>query len=171
MQLTCKLTPLVFSTGLQLSLCEPMPTLKETYHQGTALDLYASQLLAPPTNTDRVYKDGRPIPTQLSERYNKSIAERVVPPSIPPAVSITLEKRFDSSMCRVPHVWTARVQGSSLDAGVTTTMMTTIHTTYPPQLVAKIYDSVFFIEYAILFLLDYTCNTNRMDVIATENAR
>ncbi len=148
-----------------------MPTLEETYHQGTALDLYASQLPAPPTNTDRVYKDGRPIPTQLSERYNKSIAERVVPPSIPPAVSITLEKRFDSSMCRVPHVWTARVQGSSLDAGVTTTMMTTIHTTYPPQLVAKIYDSVFFIEYAILFLLDYTCNTNRMDVIATENAR
>jgi len=118
-----------------------------------------------------LYKDGWPIPTQLSGRYNKSIAERVVLPSIPPAVSITLGKRFDSSMCRVPHVWTARVQGSSLDAGVTTTMMTTIHTTYPPQLVAKIYDSVFFIEYAILFLLDYTCNTNRMDVIITENAR
>ena len=62
MQLTCKLTPLVFSTGLQLSLCEPMPTLEETYHQGTALNFYAWQLPAPHTNTDHVYKDGRPVP-------------------------------------------------------------------------------------------------------------
>src|SRR6266849_4514139 len=43
-------------------------------------------------------------------------------------------------MCRVPRVWTARVQGSSSQVGATTTT----HATYPPQLVAKIYDPVFF---------------------------
>ncbi len=42
-------------------------------------------------------------------------------------------------MRRVPHVWTARVQGSSSHVGATATT-----TTYPPQLVAKIYDPVFF---------------------------
>ena len=43
-------------------------------------------------------------------------------------------------MCRVPHVWTARVQGNSSPAGATTTL----HATYPQELVAKIYDPVFF---------------------------
>src|SRR5216684_2075843 len=123
--------------------CEPMPTLEETYHPGAALDLYAWEQPAPPTSTYRSYNNP-PIPTQLSERYNKSIAERVALPSTPPAVSITLENRLDSSTRRVPHVWTARVQGSRLDAGVTTTTMTTTHTTYPQQLVANIYDPVFF---------------------------
>jgi hypothetical protein len=47
-------------------------------------------------------------------------------------------------MCHVPHVWAVRVQSSSLDAGVTTTTMTTTHTTDPPQLMAKIYDPVLF---------------------------
>ena len=118
------------------------PTLEETYHPGAALDLYSWQLPAPPTSTRRVFG---PTPTQLSERYNKSIAERVALPSTPPAVSITLEKRLDSSMRRVPHVWTARVvQDSSSHAGAMTTTTTTTHTTYPPQLVAKIYDPVFF---------------------------
>src|SRR6266849_8753500 len=46
-------------------------------------------------------------------------------------------------MCRVPRVWTARVQGSSSQVGATTTT----HATYPPQLVAKIYDPVFFDDY------------------------
>ena len=119
-----------------------MPNLEETYHPGTALGLYAWRLPAPPTSTFRTtYKDGPPVPTQCSERYNKSIAERVALPSTPPAVSIILEKRLDSSMWRVPHVWTARVQGNSSHAGVT---MTTTHATYPPHLVAKIYDPVFF---------------------------
>jgi len=45
-----------------LRTCELMPTLEETYHPGAALDLYAWQLPAPPTNTDHVYKDGRPVP-------------------------------------------------------------------------------------------------------------
>ena len=118
-----------------------LPNLEETYHPGAALDLYAWQFPAPPTSTRRAY-DAPPTPTQLSERYNKSITERVALPSTPPTVSITLEKRLDSSMCRVPHVWTARVQGSSSPVGTTTT--TTTHTTYPPLLVAKIYDPVFF---------------------------
>ena len=115
-----------------------MPTLEETYHPGAALDLYAWEQPAPPTSTYRSYNNP-PIPTQLSERYNKSIAERVALPSTPPAVSITLENRLDSSTRRVPHVWTARVQGSSSQVGATTTP-----TTYPPSLVAKIYDPVFF---------------------------
>jgi hypothetical protein len=116
-----------------------LPTLKETYHPGATLDLYASQLPTPPTST---YEDGPPSPTQLGERYNKSIAERVTLPSTPPAVSITLEKRLNCSTRRVPHVWSARVQSSSSHAGATTT--TTTRTTYPLQLVAKIYDPVFF---------------------------
>jgi hypothetical protein len=121
-----------------MDVCEPMPNLEETYHPGAALDLYSWQLPAPPTNTRRTYEDGPPVPTQLSDRYNKSIAERIALPSAPPAVSIVLEKRLDSSMCGVAHVWTARVQGSgSSPEGAT-------HTTYPPQLVAKIYDPVFF---------------------------
>ncbi|KAI0003707.1 hypothetical protein BJV74DRAFT_481281 [Russula compacta] len=124
-------------------VCEPMqPNLEETYHPGVALDLYAWQLPAPPTSTRCTYEDGPPSATELSERYNKSIAERVALPSTPPTVSITLEKRYDSSTGRVSHVWTARVQGSSSHAGATTTTMT--HTTYPPLLVAKIYDPVFF---------------------------
>ena len=122
-----------------------MPTLEETYHTGTALDLYAWRLPAPPLSTCCTFEGGpptnlKPIPTQLSERYNKSIAERVALPSTPPAVSITLEKRLDSSIRRVPHVWTACVQGSSSHEGATTTT----RATYPPHLVAKIYDPVFF---------------------------
>src|SRR5713226_1137821 len=122
-----------------------MPTLEETYHPGAALDLYAWQLPAPPTNIHTVHEDVKPIPTQLGERYNQSLAECVALLSPPPTVSITLEKRLDSSMCHVPHVWTAHVQGSSSGAGSTAmTTMTVTHTTYPPQLVAKIYDPVFF---------------------------
>ncbi|OBT40963.1 hypothetical protein VE00_09517 [Pseudogymnoascus sp. WSF 3629] len=114
--------------------------LEETYYTGAVLDLYTQQLPAQPTSTHRTYNNGPPSPTQLSERYNKSIAERVALPSTAPAVSITLEERLISSMRRVPHAWTARVQGSSLHIGAAT--MT--HTTYPPQLVVKIYDPVFF---------------------------
>jgi hypothetical protein len=98
-----------------------MPTLEETYYPGAALALYAWTPHAPPTSTERAYNDGPPIPTQLSERYNKSIAERVTLPSTPPTVSITLENRLDSSMSRVTHVWTTRVQGSSSHVGATTT--------------------------------------------------
>ncbi|KAG5642488.1 hypothetical protein DXG03_002738, partial [Asterophora parasitica] len=106
------------------------PSLEKTYHPGATLDLYAWQLPAPPASTRRAY-DSPPIPTQLSERYNQSIAERVALPSAPPDVSITLQKRFFSSMRRVPHVWSARIHSSSTNI-------------YPPQLVAKIYDPVFF---------------------------
>ena len=42
-------------------------------------------------------------------------------------------------MRRVPHVWTARVHGSSSHAGATATT----HTTYSPLPVAKIYDPFF----------------------------
>lgn len=118
-----------------------MPKLEETYHPGATLNLYAWQHPAPPTTT-RCMFDRPPSPTQLSERYNKSIAERVALPSTPPAVSITLEKRLESSTRRVPHVWSVHVQGSSSHGVAMTT--TTTCTTYPPQLVAKIYDPVFF---------------------------
>ncbi|KAJ3566406.1 hypothetical protein NP233_g7032 [Leucocoprinus birnbaumii] len=108
-----------------------MPTLEGTYYPGATLDLYAWQQPDPPISTEVKYtfKDGPRIPTQLSERYKKSIAERVALPSTPPTVSITLERRMDSSMSRVPHVWTARVLAGA--------------TTYPSHLVAKIYDPVF----------------------------
>ena len=43
-------------------------------------------------------------------------------------------------MSRVPHVWTARVQG----ADSSSSSSPAVATTYPPQLVAKIYDPVFF---------------------------
>ena len=118
-----------------------MPSLKGTYHPGATLDLYPLQPPAPPTSAYPTY-DGPLTPTQLSERYNKLIAERIALPSTPPAVSITLEKRFDCSTRRVPHVWSARVQGSSSHEGAMTT--TTTRTTYPPLLVAKIFDPVFF---------------------------
>jgi hypothetical protein len=116
-----------------------VPTLKKTYRPGAALDLYAWKPPAPPTITEPRYNEP-PIPTQRSERYNQSIAERIALPSTPPAVSITLENQMNSSTRRVPHVWSARVRGSSSHVGATTTT----HTTYPPSLIAKIYDPVFF---------------------------
>ena len=116
-----------------------MPNLEETYCPGAALDLYAWPDPAPPTSIEPTYRDGRPKRTELIERYNESIAERVTLPSTPPAVSIILEKRLASSMSRVPHVWTALVQGGTSHAVTTTT-----DATYPPQLVAKIFDPVFF---------------------------
>ena len=115
--------------------------LEETYHRGATLDLYAWQQPTLPTKIQYVYENPLPTPTQLGERYNQSIAERVALPPTPPAVSITLEKRLESNMYRVSHVWTARVRGSSSHLGATTT---TTGTTYPPQLVAKIYDPAFF---------------------------
>ena len=77
--------------------------------------------------------------TQQADRYNKSIAERSTTPSTPPDVSVTLEERFSLSMRRVPHVWSARVQSGSPNVGTTTSP-----TTYPPLLIAKIFDPVFF---------------------------
>src|SRR5258708_8480532 len=86
---------------------------RRTYHAGATLDLYAWQRPAPPTSTRCTYEDGPPTPTQLSERYDKSIAERVALPSTPPPLSITLDKRLDSSTCRVSHDWPARAQQAS----------------------------------------------------------
>ncbi|KAJ3566403.1 hypothetical protein NP233_g7027 [Leucocoprinus birnbaumii] len=106
-----------------------MPTLEGTYYPGTALDLYAWPQPAP--HITMAPKRIKRTPTTRRERYNRSIAERVALPSTPPTVTITLEKRMESSMRRVAHVWSARVR-----AGATTT--------YPSHLVAKIYDPVFF---------------------------
>jgi hypothetical protein len=95
--------------------------------------------------TQRPVESTRPIRRHqaphdsAADRYNKSIAERSTLPSTPPDVSITLEKRFSLSMRRVPHVWSARVQSGSPNAGTTTGL-----TTYPPLLIAKIFDPVFF---------------------------
>ncbi|KAJ3566405.1 hypothetical protein NP233_g7029 [Leucocoprinus birnbaumii] len=110
----------------------PMPHLDETYYPGATLDLYAWQQPAAPISTKPKYNytDGPLISTNVSERYNKSIAERVSLPPTTPSVSIILEKRMDSSTHRVPHVWASRVHAGA--------------TIYPSHLVAKIYDPVFF---------------------------
>ena len=118
------------------------PTVEGTYHAGAAFDLH---LWRPPARPNGPwsqhgrYDDGEDRMTQHADRYKKSIAERSTLPSTPPDVSITLEERFSLSMCRVPHVWSARVQSGSPNAGTTTGL-----TMYPPLLIAKIFDPVFF---------------------------
>ena len=125
----------------------PLPTLEGTYHTGVALKLYAWPTLARPEDKWCSY-NGAPLLTEVSDRYNTSITQRNTLPSTPPNVSITLEQRLLCSTHRVPHVWSAHVQDSSSPAGLT-------ETTYPPQLVAKIFDPVFFgdAEYADPFIL------------------
>ena len=118
-----------------------IPTIEGTYYAGAALDLYAWRPPARPNgpwSQHGQYEDTPPM-TQHTDRYNKSIAERYVLPSTTPDVSIVLEKWLSLSMRRVPHVWTARVQSGSPNAGTTTGL-----TTYPPLLIAKISDPVFF---------------------------
>ena len=117
----------------------PLPTLEGTYHTGVALKLYAWPTLARPEDKWCSY-NGAPLLTEVSDRYNTSITQRITLPSTPPNVSITLEQRLLCSTHRVPHVWSAHVQDSSSPAGST-------ETTYPPQLVAKIFDPVFFDSY------------------------
>ena len=118
------------------------PTVEGTYHAGAAFDLYARR---PPTRPNGPwsqhghYEHIKLCMTQRADRYNKSIAERCTIPSTPSDVSITLEERFSLSMRRVPHVWSARIQSGSPNAGTTTGL-----TTYPPLLIAKIFDPVFF---------------------------
>jgi hypothetical protein len=119
-----------------------IPTVEGTYHAGTVLDLYAWR---PPARPDGPwskqgqYDDISLLMTQHTDRYNKSVAERSTLPSTPPDVSITLEKRLSLSMRHVPHVWSARIQNGSPNPGTTADL-----TTYPPLLIAKIFDPVFF---------------------------
>ena len=118
------------------------PTVEGTYHPGAAFDLYAWRPPARPNGPwgrHGQYEDRKHRMTQHAARYNKAIAERSTLPSTPPDVSITLEKRFSLSMRRVPHVWSARAQSGSPNAGTTTGLPT-----YPPLLIAKIFDPVFF---------------------------
>ena len=126
-----------------------LPVLEDTYHTGVTLKLYAWPTPARPENIRCSYKGAPPL-TEFSDRYNTSITQRITLPSTPPNVSITLEQRLLCSTHRVPHVWSAHVQDSSSPAGST-------ETTYPPQLVAKIFDPVFFdsydAEYANPFIL------------------
>ena len=119
-----------------------LPVLEDTYHTGVTLKLYVWPTPARPENIRCSYKGAPPL-TEFSDRYNTSITQRITLPSTPPNVSITLEQRFFSSMHRVPHVWSAHVQDSSSPAGST-------EATYPPQLVAKIFDPVFF-DYDALY--------------------
>jgi hypothetical protein len=119
-----------------------IPTVEGTYHAGAALDLYAWRPPARPNgpwSQHGQYEDPKLRMTQHTDRYNKSISERFALPSTPPDVSITLEKRISLSMRRVPHVWSARIHNGSPNAGTTTDL-----TTYPPLLIAKIFDPVFF---------------------------
>jgi len=118
----------------------PAPTLENTYHTGAALKLYAWPTPARPEDTWCSYEGGAPLLTEVSDRYNTSIAQRFTLPSTPPNVSIILEQRLHSSMHRVPHVWSAHIQDSNLDVGTT-------EATYPSQLVAKLFDPVFFDSY------------------------
>ncbi|XP_006454958.1 hypothetical protein AGABI2DRAFT_114728 [Agaricus bisporus var. bisporus H97] len=96
-----------------------------------------------PANHMCLYERGEHRVVKLNELYEKSIAERPVLPSTPPAMTITLEKRLNSSTRRIPHVWTAHVQGNTSQNGAT---MKTAETVYPPMLVAKIFDPVFLDE-------------------------
>lgn len=89
-----------------------------------------------PEDTWCAYRAGASRMTEIADRYNKSIAERVTPPPTLPDVSVTLENRLESSFCRVPHVWTAHVQNS-------TSPDTSTATTYPTLLTAKIFDPIF----------------------------
>ncbi|OBZ79753.1 hypothetical protein A0H81_01326 [Grifola frondosa] len=126
-----------------------VPSLENTYKAGIALQLYLHPPPDRPVNEWCDYKENAPLMTDIVDRLNASITHRVPLPSTPADISITLDKRLVSSMRRIPHVWTARVQGSSTD------------TVYPPVIVAKIYDPVYVdsadAEYADPFaLLDLT---------------
>lgn len=70
------------------------------------------------------------------ELYKKSIAERTVLPSTPPAVTMTLEKRLSISSSHISHVWTVHVRENPSHNEKATK--------YPPLLVAKIFDPLFF---------------------------
>ena len=92
-----------------------------------------------------------PTLTEVSDCYNTlSITQRITLPSTLSNVSITLEQRLLCSTHCIPHVWSAHVQDSSSLARST-------EATYPPQLIAKIFDPVFFnsydAEYADPFIL------------------
>jgi len=93
-----------------------------------------------PVSLRNVNTSGENIPNNPAQRPLQLIDRRVRRSPLHSAHHP--EKRLHSSMRRVPHVWTARVQGSSSHVGATATATT--HTTYPPQLVAKIYNPVFF---------------------------
>jgi len=128
-----------------------VPELGHTYHPGTILQLYR---WPPPAMPEDLvwcdYKDGAPPMTQIADRYTRSIEERISVPSTPPDLSIILENRLVSSMGRIPHVWSARVQGSA-----PTTRPGEAQ--YPPLLVVKLYDPTFYdddeAEYADPFAL------------------
>lgn len=109
-----------------------LPKLEGTYDTGTTLQLHH---WPPPALTEDKwfsYK-GAPRMDKIANRYSRSIAERVTlpPSSSSDGVSITLENRLNCSTCRISHVWTARVQDTSLKS------------TYPPLVVVKIYDPTF----------------------------
>ena len=127
----------------------PPPTLEDTYHTGAALKLYPWATPSRPDDTWCSYETDAPLLTELSDRYSTSIAQQVTLPSTPPNVSITLEQRLLSSTHRVPHVWSAHIQDSSLPAGTT-------EATYSSQLVAKIFDPVFFDSYDAEYINPFT---------------
>ncbi|KIM58282.1 hypothetical protein SCLCIDRAFT_1218811, partial [Scleroderma citrinum Foug A] len=95
------------------------------------------------------YKGVPPL-TEVSDRYNTSITQRITLPPTPPNMSITLEQHLLCSTHCVPYIWSAHIQNSSSPARST-------EATYPPQLVAKVFDPVFFdsydAEYANPFIL------------------
>ncbi|EKM77004.1 hypothetical protein AGABI1DRAFT_130732 [Agaricus bisporus var. burnettii JB137-S8] len=118
---------------------ESLPTVEGTYYWGLVLHLHASNPPPMPAKHLCLYERGEHRVVKLNELYEKSIAERSVLPSTPPAMTITLEKRLNSSTRRIPHVWTAHVQGNTSQNGA---MTKTAETAYPPMLVAKIFDPV-----------------------------
>ncbi|KAF7785178.1 hypothetical protein Agabi119p4_1343 [Agaricus bisporus var. burnettii] len=120
---------------------ERPPKLRKTYYQGLDLQLHASHPPPTPASNAGLMKDSAIRYVKPIELYKQSIAERTVLPSTPPALTITLEKRLSTSTRRVPHVWTAHVRGKPSVNGETTR---TTETEYPPLLVAKIFDPVFF---------------------------
>src|SRR5713101_2456950 len=93
-----------------------------------------------PVSLRNVNTSGENIPNNPAQRPLQLIDRRVRRSPLHSAHH--LKKRLHSSMRRVPHVWNARDQDSRSHVGATATT----HTTYPPQLVAKIYNPVFFFD-------------------------
>ncbi|KAK0450284.1 uncharacterized protein EV420DRAFT_1646522 [Desarmillaria tabescens] len=115
-----------------MSTSTEVPSLKSTYYAGASLQLYSHAPPERPANERCSYQKDALRMIRIEDRLNTFIARRVPIPSIPANVSIILDKRLLSSTRRIPHVWTAHVQDSSPN------------TRYPPTIVAKIYDPVYF---------------------------
>jgi hypothetical protein len=111
-----------------------VPHLEDTYHVGLPLSLYSYRPPDPPADRDEMcpYKEDESKLTDIVDRFNLSVAQRITTPNTAPDVLVTLEQRISCGEGRIPHVWIANVQCCSESVS------------YPSKIVAKIYDPVYF---------------------------